>query len=119
MAEHAPFNNFTNDTVRKIYQLTYELLANQIANPYGVEVKVTATISDKKETASAQEAYIILFLQRKEVNNMLKPIIPIERASEELIVALINAGVLEVTEDGLKCKENRPNTPQEAKWVYQ
>ncbi len=42
---------------------------------------------------------------------MLKPIIPIERASEELIVALINAGILEVTEDGLKCKENRPNTP--------
>ena len=38
---------------------------------------------------------------------MLKPIIPIERASEDLI----NAGVLEVTEDGLKCKENRPNTP--------
>lgn len=53
MAEHAPFNNFTNDTVRKIYKLTYELLANQIANPYGVEVKVTATISENKETASA------------------------------------------------------------------
>ncbi len=53
MAEHAPFNNFTNDTVRKMNQLTYELFANQIANPYGVEVKVTATISDNKETASA------------------------------------------------------------------
>lgn len=53
MAEKPQFNNFTNDSVRKIYQLTYELLANQIANPYGVEVKVTATISDNKETASA------------------------------------------------------------------
>lgn len=36
---------------------------------------------------------------------MQKPIIPIERASEELIKALINAGILEVTEDGLKCAE--------------
>ncbi len=42
---------------------------------------------------------------------LAKPIIPIERASEERIQALINAGVLEETEDGLKCKENRPNTP--------
>lgn len=42
---------------------------------------------------------------------LAKPIIPIKRASKELTVALINAGILEVTEDGLKCKENRPNTP--------
>lgn len=33
------------------------------------------------------------------------PIIPIERASKELIQALIDAGVLIVTEDGLKCAE--------------
>lgn len=36
---------------------------------------------------------------------MQTPIIPIERASESVIVALINAGILEVTEDGLKCTE--------------
>lgn len=36
---------------------------------------------------------------------MQKLIIPIERASEELILALIDMGILEVTEDGLKCKE--------------
>ena len=40
-------------------------------------------------------------------NTMKTPIIPIERASENLIKALIDAGILEVTEDGLKCKENR------------
>lgn len=42
---------------------------------------------------------------------MQKPIIPIERANENVIKALINAGILEMTENGLKCKENRPITP--------
>lgn len=36
---------------------------------------------------------------------MKEPIIPIERSSEALILALINAGVLEVTEDGLRVNE--------------
>lgn len=36
---------------------------------------------------------------------MQKPIIPIERASEEVIDALIKAGILEVREDGVHCKE--------------
>ena len=36
---------------------------------------------------------------------MKKQIIPIERASESTIYALIEAGVLVVTEDGLKCAE--------------
>lgn len=36
---------------------------------------------------------------------MLKPIIPIERAPEGLVCALIDAGILIVTEDGIKCKE--------------
>lgn len=36
---------------------------------------------------------------------MKTPIIPINRASEEVIKALIYAGILEVTEDGIKCKE--------------
>lgn len=36
----------------------------------------------------------------------VKPsIIPIPRASEELIMSLINAGILEVREDGLHCVE--------------
>lgn len=39
------------------------------------------------------------------------PIIPIKRASEALIAKLIKLGILEVTEDGIKCKENRPDTP--------
>ena len=33
------------------------------------------------------------------------PIIPIERAPRELVEALINAGILVVTEEGLKCAE--------------
>ena len=36
---------------------------------------------------------------------MKKQIIPIERASESTINALIASGVLVVTEDGLKCAE--------------
>lgn len=36
---------------------------------------------------------------------MKKQIIPIERASESTINALIEVGVLVVTEDGLKCAE--------------
>lgn len=36
---------------------------------------------------------------------MKTPIISIERASETTINALIEAGVLVVTEDGLKCAE--------------
>ena len=104
MAKNPQFNNFTEDTAIKIYNLLYEILANQIANPYGVEVKVTTRLSDKKDTASAQGAYI---LTKEGGKAMKKPIIPIDRASENLIKALIDAGILEVTEDGLKCKENR------------
>ena len=33
------------------------------------------------------------------------PIIPIERAPRELVQALIDAGILVVTEEGLKCAE--------------
>lgn len=36
---------------------------------------------------------------------MKKQIIPIERASESTINSLIEAGVLVVTDDGLKCAE--------------
>lgn len=36
------------------------------------------------------------------------PIIPIERAPESLVNALIDAGILIVTEDGLKCVEAEP-----------
>lgn len=36
---------------------------------------------------------------------MKNPIIPIKRASEKLIESLIAAGILEVTESGLKCVE--------------
>lgn len=32
-----------------------------------------------------------------------KAIIPIERASRETIMALVKAGVLVITEDGIKC----------------
>ena len=38
---------------------------------------------------------------------MKKPIIPITRASEVLIDELIKAGILEVTEDGVKVKEKQ------------
>lgn len=36
---------------------------------------------------------------------MMTPIIPIKRASESTIQALIENDILEVTEDGLKVKE--------------
>lgn len=36
---------------------------------------------------------------------MKEPIIEIPRARESWIAGLIDAGILEVTEDGLKCKE--------------
>lgn len=37
---------------------------------------------------------------------MQAPIIPIERASESLIISLIEAGILEISEDGvIKCAE--------------
>lgn len=36
---------------------------------------------------------------------MQKPIIPIPRASEKLVEALIKAGILVVTADGMKCAE--------------
>ncbi len=40
---------------------------------------------------------------------MLKPIIPIDRAPESWIHALIDAGILIVTEDGIKCCEPDSN----------
>ena len=40
---------------------------------------------------------------------MKTPIIPIPRASESTIQALVNAGILEVTEDGIKVTDNRSN----------
>lgn len=36
------------------------------------------------------------------------PIIPIEYADKNLIFALIISGVLEETDEGIKCKENSP-----------
>lgn len=36
---------------------------------------------------------------------MKQPIIPIPRASEKLVEALIKAGILIVTEEGVKCAE--------------
>jgi len=42
-----------------------------------------------------------------------RPIIPIPRASEILIEELINMGILEVAEDGIKCKEI-PTTDRES-----
>ena len=43
----------------------------------------------------------------KEMEKMQTPIIPIKRAPERLIQALIESGILVVTEDGLKVKEDR------------
>lgn len=46
---------------------------------------------------------------------MKTPIIPIPRASERIIQALINAGILEVTENGVKVTENRKVLPPASK----
>ncbi len=45
---------------------------------------------------------------------MNQPMIPIPRASESLIEELINIGILEVTEDGIKCKEKVPTADRES-----
>ena len=42
---------------------------------------------------------------------MKTPIIEIPRASESTIQALVNAGILEVTENGIKITENRKVLP--------
>ena len=42
---------------------------------------------------------------------MKTPIIEIPRASESTIQALVNAGILEVTENGIKITENRKALP--------
>lgn len=36
-----------------------------------------------------------------------KPIIPIPRASEDVINALVAVGILEVTEEGIRCAETK------------
>lgn len=46
---------------------------------------------------------------------MNKPIIDIPRASESTIQALVNAGILEVTEEGIKVAENREVLQPESK----
>lgn len=46
---------------------------------------------------------------------MKTPIIPIPRASESTIQALINAGILEISEDGIKVTENRKVLPPASK----
>lgn len=43
------------------------------------------------------------------------PIIPIPRASEGTIQALINAGILEVSESGIKVTDNRKVLPPASK----
>lgn len=45
---------------------------------------------------------------------MKQPMIPIPRARESLIEELINMGILELTEDGIKCKEKTPTTDCES-----
>ncbi len=45
---------------------------------------------------------------------MKKPIIPIPRADESWIEGLIGMGILEVDEDGLKCKEKAPEADRES-----
>lgn len=39
----------------------------------------------------------------KEMRCMMQPIIPIDRAPESWIAGLIEMGILEVTEEGIKC----------------
>jgi hypothetical protein len=51
MADKAVFNNVTEETIKKLC-MVYELLANQKANPYGVQVTVNTTVV-RKENASA------------------------------------------------------------------
>lgn len=44
-------------------------------------------------------------IEVKKGETMQKPIIPIPRCSEMWIAGLIDMGILEITEDGLRCKE--------------
>lgn len=54
----------------------------------------------------------------EESENMKKPIIPIRRANEGLVNALINAGILKVTEEGLKVKEQQANSVEGSSCTY-
>lgn len=45
---------------------------------------------------------------------MRQPIIPIPRVAESWIAGLIAAGILEVTDHGLTCKENIPTTDRKS-----
>ena len=46
---------------------------------------------------------------------MKTPIIPIERASEELVKALIASGILVITENGIKTTEKQDPAPTKAR----
>ena len=46
---------------------------------------------------------------------MKQPIIEIPRASEGTIRALVNAGILEITNEGIKVTENRKVLPPASK----
>ena len=46
---------------------------------------------------------------------MQKPIIEIQRASERTIRALVYAGILEITDEGIKVTENRKVLPPASK----
>lgn len=39
---------------------------------------------------------------------MKEPIIPVRRAGESWIMGLVAMGILEITENGITCKENVP-----------
>ena len=41
----------------------------------------------------------------REVSMLKQPIIPIKRASESTIMALIKMGILEITDSGIRVKE--------------
>lgn len=44
---------------------------------------------------------------------MKEPIIQIPRAGESWVMGLVSMGILEVTEDGIRCNENVPASGRE------
>lgn len=60
----------------------------------------------KDETAQA----VSVGQAQERSEKMQKPIIPIPRASENVINALVEAGILEVTEEGIRCAETKKQT---------
>lgn len=71
-----------------------------LANYFGVGIE--ELLEQVKFTLKTKYRQLFFIVKTRGDDYMNKPIIDIPRASESTIRALVNAGILEVTEDGIK-----------------